>query len=132
MNYTALLFKDRSVCSANSVQLVIHCEWFYLIQRYFVIDSKNSNIYFRILWMKSRNYTTSCTRPLQNATLTEIQKFGFKKTMEIWRKAKQEAKGNMTKLKTEIGVIIDNLDLDKFRKRTCLLKYFAKSTDRKR
>ena len=79
MNYTALLFKDKCVCSANSVQLLIHCEWFYLTQRYFVIDSKNSNLYFRILWMKSRNYTTNCTRPLKNATLTEIQKFGFKK-----------------------------------------------------
>ena len=56
----------------------------------------------------------------------------LQKTMEIWRKEKQEAKGNMTKLKTEIGVIIDNLNSDKFRKRACLLKYFAKSTDRKR
>ena len=78
MKYNALLFKDRCVCSANSVQLLIHCEWFYLTQRYFVIHSKNSNLYFRILWMKSRNYTTNCTRPLKNATLTEIQSLASK------------------------------------------------------
>ena len=59
-----------------------------------MIDSNNSNLYFRILWMVSRN----STRSLKNATLTEIQKFGFKKTIEIWRRAKKEAKGDITKL----------------------------------
>ena len=96
---------------------LIHCEWFNLTQRHFVIDSKNSNVYFCILLYGWKVETIQPTlQGRSKCNTNRNSEVWLQKTMEIWRKAKQEAKGNMTKLKTEIGVITDNLNSDKFRK----------------
>ena len=56
----------------------------------------------------------------------------LQKAMELWAHAKKEAKSDTTELKIQVGVMINKLNSEKFRKRACLLKYFANSTGRKR